>query len=470
MQRQKTIAKWLAVILLLTVALACYIAFGTDLIKKAPDNIAGADGDSNNSSGGQQTTEPPRQPVYSVLPRDSELVDGMIVSHVGGEDDETFLASYYIGSKLLVFFQTESKEYDVKESGIYVARYENDKLMSATKICSDEQYVCSTLGASGIVFITKTDSVTVLRTVNSSGLVTARNTAPAFDSYKLFTQGRQLYMFACDSRYAYAYTVSQNLDLASNNYVYNIVDGNLLYALQFGKDILLCAQSGNDIILFSFNANKGFNYKNSLIKASLLQLMPFVNEGQSALAILAKTDRGICLLHYDLNCVLKYSYEILNQQSACLLRKSSTFLLVTQDKSYTLCNHFDLIEETALDGIEAQNDLYDETAQINGRVYEQLQAKENLRFENIDGSADKFLIHTDSGFALCTLKNSVIKVSFCALTQSQNIDVTELAYVKSAMQGTAEFNTILCFCATVKNNFAYMSFGKQDVYTISLLT
>ena len=47
MQKQKIIAKWLAVVLLLTVAIACYVGLSS-IIKKDGDNVAGANGTEQN--------------------------------------------------------------------------------------------------------------------------------------------------------------------------------------------------------------------------------------------------------------------------------------------------------------------------------------------------------------------------------------------------------------------------------------
>lgn len=113
MQKQKTIAKWLAVVLLLTVAIACYVALSAVLPQKTKNtDIAGA-----NDSRPDETTEK----VYSSFPRQSQSVDGAKINNVGGSDNDSLVATAYYEQKTLVFFKSDSSDRDVKNPGLYAA-------------------------------------------------------------------------------------------------------------------------------------------------------------------------------------------------------------------------------------------------------------------------------------------------------------------------------------------------------------
>ncbi len=472
MQRQKTIAKWLAVVLLLTVALACYIAFGTDVLKKNSDNIAGA-GDKTNPPDGSQTEPIKPEPVYSTLPRPAELVDGTAVHHAGGEGNEKYLESFYISDKLLVLFSSESEQYDVKEQGIYVARFDNDNLVSTHKICgNDEEYVCATLGATGIIVVTKSATATVLRVINSSCLVTAKNTAPLYASYKLYTLGRDLYMFACDNEFVYAHTISSNLDISASNFIFPIIAAKLKHVMQYGGDIMVCAQSANGLTLLSYNKTKGFTYKNNYINCEFVQLMPTVADSKQAAVILLKTQRGLTLRGIDINYVTKYEYEADGEETGVIYKEQSTFKLVTPKKAVTLCSHLELINETRLTGFVSKGSpIEDENyALTNAKIDEELNSGAILRFENINGAKDLFIAYAPSGFALCRMSGDKIIVLLSARSDSQKIGYLAFADQRTALEGKVTYDTVLLFNATVQNDFAYMSFGKNDLYAISLLT
>lgn len=474
MQRQKTIAKWLAVVLLLTVALACYIAFGTDVLKKNADNIAGA-GDKTNgdTSNGSQTEPIKPEPVYSTFPRPAELVDGAAVQHVGGEGNENYLESFYISDKLLVLFSTASEQYDVKEQGIHVARFDNDNLVSVHKICgNDEEYVCATLGATGIIVITKSNTATVLRVINSSCLVTAKNTAPLYASYKLYTSGRELYMFACDNEFVYAHTISSNLDVSASNFVFPIIAAELKHVMQYGSDIMVCAQSAKDLTLLSYNKTKGFTYKNNYINCEFVQLMPTVADSKQAAVLLLKTQKGLTLRGIDINYVTKYEYEADGEETGVIYKEQSTFKLVTPKKAVALCSHLELINETQLTGFVSKDSPVDgeNYALTNAKIHEELNLGNTLRFEYINGAKDLFIAYAPSGFALCRMSNDKINVLLSARSDSKKIGHLAFADKRTALEGKVTYDTVLLFNATVQNDFAYMSFGKNDLYAISLLT
>ena len=108
MQRQKTIAKWLSVVLLTTIAIASYILLST-IGKNAPSDSAVA------GAGNTSQTDVPTPPiVYSTLPRACEFVKGFSVAHAGGSEQEEVVDYVDFCGKTLVFFSSNSVDRDVK--------------------------------------------------------------------------------------------------------------------------------------------------------------------------------------------------------------------------------------------------------------------------------------------------------------------------------------------------------------------
>ena len=101
MQRQKTIAKWLVIILLLTVAVGAYIIY--DAVYEGASSGAAADDTRPPSSDAGETPlpsdpddeeeeTPPSPPYHTVLPRPTQNYAGIEVAHAGGEGDEAVKA------------------------------------------------------------------------------------------------------------------------------------------------------------------------------------------------------------------------------------------------------------------------------------------------------------------------------------------------------------------------------------------
>ena len=126
MQRQKTIAKWLSVVLLTTIAIASYILLST-IGKNAPSDSAVA------GAGNTSQTDVPTPPiVYSTLPRACETVKGFSVAHAGGSKQEEVVDYVDFCGKTLVFFSSNSVDRDVKEAGLYIAVFDGRATLERT--------------------------------------------------------------------------------------------------------------------------------------------------------------------------------------------------------------------------------------------------------------------------------------------------------------------------------------------------
>ena len=122
MQKQKTLAKWLAIILLSTVAVCSYVLYDVLYLEKQEDQAT-----ADNSQGTEDTIPedptPPEVhiPYYTTLPRYGESIEGVRVTHFGGENNDTLLDVINFGKKCFAIFSSSSVEFDMRESGLAVA-------------------------------------------------------------------------------------------------------------------------------------------------------------------------------------------------------------------------------------------------------------------------------------------------------------------------------------------------------------
>lgn len=130
MQRQKTVAKWLAIILLCTVAVGAYIMYDALYVDGGGQASAGADG------GGNETPVPdpePDPPYYTTLPRVSQSYGGQKVAHAGGEGNDEFCETVFTAQSTLMFFSSDSLEFDCRGEGLYVAVFSDSQLNAVTR-------------------------------------------------------------------------------------------------------------------------------------------------------------------------------------------------------------------------------------------------------------------------------------------------------------------------------------------------
>lgn len=118
MQRQKKIAKWLAIVLLFTMAVGAYIMYDALYVNGDNGTAAGTDGvrqpdDQTPPPDGTPDAEPD-PPYYTELPRAIQSFGATEVFNAGGEGDDSLAAAVFAGTTTLLFFNTDSEEYDCR--------------------------------------------------------------------------------------------------------------------------------------------------------------------------------------------------------------------------------------------------------------------------------------------------------------------------------------------------------------------
>ena len=136
MQKQKTLAKWLAIILLCSIAVGSYVLYDALYLDKDNNQATAVGGSGNDGkTDGEQTEGNEHQPYYTVLPRKAEKIDGISVTHFGGESDDTLQGVIKYADKRFCVFSSNSVEFDMREKGLSVALVDDgvEKVTHLTK-------------------------------------------------------------------------------------------------------------------------------------------------------------------------------------------------------------------------------------------------------------------------------------------------------------------------------------------------
>ncbi|MDE6302631.1 MAG: hypothetical protein K2M36_03475, partial [Clostridia bacterium] len=400
-------------------------------------------------------------PVYSTLPRPAEEVSGMKVRHVGGEDNDILLDTVYYFGKRLVFFYTASAQYDVKEAGVHVAVFVGDALTSTVKIGeANEEFVTSSTVMNGLLVITKNAGGTILRLFDDDLALSAKSTCAAYSSYKLFITGSATRLYASDARYIYSLSISPSLEVIRSNFVYPLDGATVVEAMTLGSESAVFAQSEQGVGVLTFSAITGFAYKCELTNCRFVQLLPIVANNKQAVAILSKTDKGMRISSVSDNLTVSESYDIDGADSAVALRQANGNIHVIADKKlYTFCSHLEL--QTVKD-VSIDSNILSALGISEPEQPSTLSSADKVEFtySAIDGKSDLLIMSKGT-------TNCIVSVSDGALTLRFSAVCNKLITVDEPYSaGVSKLSVMLS--GTSANAFAYMCFGKNDVFYVTL--
>ncbi len=438
MQRQKTIAKWLAVILLLTLAIGCYVALST-IVKNSNDNqnIAGADDKE------VDTPIPPPAPIlptYTTLPRRAESVQGISVQHIGGESDDIYLDSVYFAEKEIVIFYTTSKEYDVKESGLYLAILDDNSLNEIVKISSEnEEYISAHLTRLGLMIVTKFGNQTILRLYSQSIKLIGENCINNVSEIKLFTHANSLFAIIYDGQYLRQISIDDNLNTKHSTHVFESDIDKINYVIAYGDKTLIFASDKSNVYCLVFSQNTGFTMQNEMINTAFVQILPIFANGQQVFCLLTKHNENckIISLSTELKEIASYAFE--SDCAPCIMPKDSGVMLIARDKIVTFCAHLDVLKII-------DNDI-DDIDDVCGFSYQ-------------NGMEDTFVALGENNLKLCKIESDSVSVI-------ADINCDGKTYKIAKVSGKKYTHT-LYFSGGIDNHFAYMCFGENDVFGIGI--
>lgn len=459
MQKQKTIAKWLAVILLVTVAIACYIVLDAIFLKDDSNNQNVADAKQDNNASDTNTNLPndiaptePILPVYSTLPRNCENINNMQVAHIGGENQEKLLDTIYCFGKTLVIFSTLSEQYDVKQSGIYIGVFDDMTLTKIVRVCDvTSLYLGGVQTSGGLMIATSDESATTLSLYDQGFGIRCQSTLQRLESITFSTNSQDVSAFIYDGKFLKCATLNSSLEANVSNYIFECEDLSIESIIPYGTSTyLFCNHAGGATVL-SYTQNKGFSKHNYYDKHSIEQVLPILQSGEQAFVLLTKSDENYDVISLDSTLKQNGVYTIKRAQNALLYQASNGIEIVTDNSIVKLCSHLDFISSTPIE-IEDENGNKNAEFSSNSTAFLSV---ENLNNLLVIHTLDKVILYkkADNVFTQILSINTIEKPIFTTGKNSQNQE-----YIK------------LFFNSDLQNSFAYMCFGNFDVFAISILT
>lgn len=468
MQKQKTIAKWLAVILLMTVAVACYIALSA-IVGKNPDgnaNVAGANDDNNQ----ENVDNPTIKPVYSVLPRKSETVNGASVAHVGGEGEEKVIDVFYFAKKTALVFHSQSEQYDVKEKGIYIAIFDGETLEKTLKIASENyKYLSSCQTRNGVAIFTCDGAKTNVKIYDGNFAVSCENAIDAYDEINANYYGDNIEAFCVKNGKIKRLVIDDSLRVKSDYFVLQTTAANVVQTIKYGDSTLLFLQDEQTAVGVSYDTNSGFTKRFSYDKHHILQIMPVIQSNVQCFAALFETQNGLRVSILSLTLNENAEYIVNGENFGALFRSENGLKILLKNRIIRLCSHLEFISETPLSNIDVSSESRFESsgksldsasgsASTNGAIslekandFSCVWQEENMlvaRFENFD----------------CLLK----------LDDNELAVVATFKYTENVFATTSITNgqnkLSIFFDADSDSTSTYMCFGKTDAFFLSVLT
>ncbi|MBO4381231.1 MAG: hypothetical protein J5815_03665 [Clostridia bacterium] len=353
MHNQKTIAKWLAVTLLLMVAIACYVALSAILKKDSPTPATATATEAQsgeNASPSLDDSGKEHVPIYSTFPRQAEQIGKMSIQHVGGENDEHFVASHRIGENLLVIYRSLSQEYDQKESGLHIATFAGNYLLSVQKIAGEnEEYLSSTISKTGLIVCTNTATNTVVRLVSSSGELKAETSFERFENavFTLDTTTKSVCAFFLDDAVLRAMTIDDSLSVSRSAFVYSTQNANIKNVVNFKDYQLIFLQNDNAFEIVNFSSKNGFICKYRDINSTFVQILPDSIGSNFAFAALVSVSQNgtkssrICT--FDAQGNMLDTHTLQGVENGVLKQVDETIMLYSFDTAYQFCSHLELV-------------------------------------------------------------------------------------------------------------------------------
>lgn len=438
MQKQKTIAKWLSVVLLTTIAIASYLLLTAVNDRPAAENIvSGAE-----QTPSQEETPPPL--VFSSFPRKCEKVQNALVAHVGGGDDEKVLEYAFYHGKTLLFFSTLSIDRDVREKGIYIAVFDEFELEKTIKIFDEKHdYLSSTLCDSGLIVFANGENATKAVILNDELQVCAENEFEKQDVVIHVDNGRGSEFACVKNNVLRIVKIDSSLNRTQDNFVYSGNGISVKHAVSINGKTMLFIQNDKEFKTLRYEQNKGFTSTFFADKSELLQILPIISSNKQAFATLCKTDDSLRLDSFDEDLNHTARYVVKNARKGVLSFKDNNLSLFADKSVYSFCSHIEFLKKI------------DVSAEFSFEDY--------VEYFGVDGCPYLFVAKTENGFDLCRFSqdNAIKLTSFSAAS-------SPIVFATGQEENSVDIS--LLFDANSQNENTYMCFGKNDAFYLSLTT
>lgn len=362
-------AKWLALTLMISLSVLCFAVYskyyGEKDLWQDTGTHPSADADESDDSpdDGQKPSDeddtPPEDeteqgPYYNEFPREASIKGDILVQNVGGDADDLLKEVHKFGGKYYLIIQTASDGYDIKSdaNGISVAVLDqNLRLESVLRVSgeTDETFLYSKLTAEGIIVAANGSDYTKLYKISFASEKENSLYLNKFYSTDIYYKGDRLFVFGAEAG-SLSVTVT-DLSLNRINSSSTPAEGRLSLKGIFpaGNGFNLAAVSDADkTYFFNYTPNTGLNVINIMDKTSVMQIIPFRENGTNMYAAILSDQSGLNLVKTDASFETLLSRPLAEGENALLIPIGGNYMTaVFKDgescESKVFCSHFDEI-------------------------------------------------------------------------------------------------------------------------------
>lgn len=353
MNGQKTAAKWLVIILLVSISIFSYAMYDSFFVSDS-GNVKGEDTSGQDEKPlppPEDETKPPKI-VYSKLPRQALVLGNTTIQHTGGSDEEELIATHTLGATTIMILKTASNSFDYKaENHLALALFDDAELKSTLVFSQkDEVFLDSKTTSNGIVILTKTaNGVCKLRqystAIISLGEATLDLDGKTLDCAKFYLDGTSLLLFGLTDSYLVCKSVSRSLTVDDICLPYNLVDYSDIISIQkVNNNFVLALNSKSELdsaIILSMTAKSGFNLEKTVTSEQAISLGVGVEESVPYFILTTKTQAGVHLQKLSATFSTLYAITLNGIESAVVSQSQNGYIAVTPKSIYYLCKHLD---------------------------------------------------------------------------------------------------------------------------------
>ncbi|MDD4839138.1 MAG: hypothetical protein PHE93_00465 [Clostridia bacterium] len=461
MNGQKSAAKWLAIILLVSISIFSYAMYDSFFVSDGGQ----VQGEVPNPDDELTPIETPTDPTpiddttlpeieYSILPRDATTIDTTTVQHTGGSSEEILLASHFLGNQTFVIVKTASNSFDFKAENHLALAFFDENSLRSTLVFSEinEQYLDSKLTSGGLVILTSTqEGVCKLRQFSSTLLpkgetILNTNGKTLLDA-SLYLDNSGLLLFAVTDTQLLCKSVSTVLVATDHCPAYNISNADIVSVQKVNSSFVLAlnssTESSYDIAIVSMSDGNGFELEKTIDEQTAISLNMAVENQTPYFLLTSKSGSSICLQKLSVTFQILYSLLIENTDSALVSQADNGYIAVTENSVYYLCRHLDTFY------------------------------KQNL-YENEIGSQNEF----DSVKTLLDFDGKKYTILYSSTTHRASLVKIENFNISLLFSFGAEASSISMFASTssirltfttaLRDGIFAENFGGKDVYYVAI--
>lgn len=352
MQGQKTAAKWLAIILLVSISIFSYAMYDSFFVSDG-GQVQGAD--NNNDNNNNNNNLPPDddalddlpQITYSEFPRAAVNFDNATVQHTGGTAEEVLLSSHYYQDKTFAILKTRSNSFDFKaENHLAIALFEKDRLVKTVSFSEkDEVFLDSNINKNGIHIVSKTISNECklrLFSFNAEEVqnITLNLSNETILGAKFSSEDNIMNILIATNSSLYLKSLNSVFAISDFCPPYSSANASIVEIIKYKQSfvIALNTQSTSEILMAS---SSGFEVVKTISGGNALSLNVFSENNFPCYFVTQKTVAGITVKKLDFAFLNAGQFEIANATSAIVSKNGSYYIIAANSKLYFLCSHLD---------------------------------------------------------------------------------------------------------------------------------